>query len=49
MGIEPGRLHFSWISSAEASKFVDVARAVSEEVRKTGPANRLIKTLPEVA
>jgi coenzyme F420-reducing hydrogenase delta subunit len=49
MGIEPGRLHFSWISSAEASKFVDVARTVSDEVRQTGPASRLIKQLPEVA
>jgi F420-non-reducing hydrogenase iron-sulfur subunit len=49
MGIEPGRLHFSWISSAEATKFVEVARAVSEEVRKTGAASKLIKKLPEVA
>jgi len=49
MGIEPGRLHFSWISSAEASKFAEVARGVSDEVRKTGPASKLIKTLPEVA
>jgi coenzyme F420-reducing hydrogenase delta subunit len=49
MGIESGRLHFSWISSAEASKFVEVARAVSDEVRKTGSASKLIKTLPEVA
>jgi len=49
MGIEPGRLHFSWISSAEASKFVEVARAVSDDVRKTGPTSKLIMKLPEVA
>jgi F420-non-reducing hydrogenase iron-sulfur subunit len=46
MGIEPGRLHFSWISSAEATKFVDVVKEITEQVRKLGPAKRLIKQLP---
>lgn len=46
MGIEPGRLHFSWISSAEATKFVDVVKDITEQVRKLGPANKLIKGLP---
>jgi len=49
IGIEPGRLHFSWISSAEATKFVEVAKAVAEEVRSLGPARHLIKTRAEVA
>ena len=49
VGIEPGRLHFSWISSAEATKFVDVARAVSAEVKALGPAKYLIKKRAEVA
>jgi len=46
MGIEPGRLHFSWISSAEATKFVDVVKEITEQVEKLGPAKRLIKKLP---
>jgi F420-non-reducing hydrogenase iron-sulfur subunit len=46
MGIEPGRLHFSWISSAEATKFVDVVKEITEEVRQLGPATKLIKELP---
>ena len=46
MGIEPGRFHFSWISSAEATKFVDVVKEITEEVRQLGPATRLIKHLP---
>jgi coenzyme F420-reducing hydrogenase delta subunit len=49
IGIEPGRLHFSWISSAEATKFVEVARAVAEEVRPLGPAKYLVKKRAEVA
>ena len=46
MGIEPGRLHFSWISSAEASKFVDVVVEITAEIRKLGPARRLVKEMP---
>jgi len=48
VGIEPGRLHFSWISSAEATKFVEVARGVAEEVKALGPAVRLVKRRAEV-
>jgi F420-non-reducing hydrogenase iron-sulfur subunit len=46
MGMEPGRLHFSWISSAEAGKFVDTVQEITEEVAKLGPATRLIKGMP---
>ena len=49
IGIEPGRLHFSWISSAEATKFVEVAQAVWQEVKQLGPAKYLIKKRAEVA
>jgi coenzyme F420-reducing hydrogenase delta subunit len=48
MGIEPGRLHFSWISSAEAGKFVEVVNEITGKVRKLGPATKLIKGLPVV-
>ena len=43
IGLEPGRLHFSWISSAEADKFQRAARDVVEIVRALGPNNRLVK------
>jgi len=46
MGIEPGRLHFSWISSAEATKFVEAVKEITEQVRQLGPATKLIKELP---
>jgi len=48
VGIEPERLHFSWISSSEAGKFAEVAREVIEAVRKVGPAKRLVKGRAEV-
>jgi coenzyme F420-reducing hydrogenase delta subunit len=43
MGIERGRLHFSWVSSAESTKFVDVANEVTNAVRKLGPNKRFVK------
>ncbi len=49
MGIEPGRLHFSWVSSAESTKFVDVVSDVTESVRALGPAENFIKKEPKVA
>ena len=33
MGIEPGRLQFSWVSSAEATKFVDVVKSVTDTIK----------------
>jgi coenzyme F420-reducing hydrogenase delta subunit len=49
IGLEPGRLHFSWISSAEATKFVDVATQVIQAVKESGPAGVLVKRRAEVA
>jgi coenzyme F420-reducing hydrogenase delta subunit len=43
VGIEKERIHFSWISSAEATKFVDVVKQISEKVRALGPNTKLKK------
>jgi F420-non-reducing hydrogenase iron-sulfur subunit len=42
-------LHFSWISSAEATKFQEVATKVIEAVRALGPAQHMIKDIRKVA
>jgi F420-non-reducing hydrogenase iron-sulfur subunit len=49
IGIEPGRLNLSWISSAEATKFAEVARIVADDVKALGPAKYLVKKRAEVA
>lgn len=49
VGIEEGRLHFSWISSAEATKFQETAREVVEAVRKLGPSQHMKKDIRKVA
>jgi coenzyme F420-reducing hydrogenase delta subunit len=49
MGIEPGRLHFSWVSSAESTKFVEVVNQVTEAAKALGPNNRFVKAEAKVA
>ncbi len=49
MGIEPGRLQFSWVSSAEATKFVQVVTEVTQAIKDLGPNKNLVKTMPKVA
>ncbi|MBU2511580.1 hydrogenase iron-sulfur subunit [bacterium] len=48
-GIEPGRMHFSWVSSAEASKFITVVKEVTKSVKALGPAKNLIKNRSKVS
>ena len=43
MGIEEDRVHFSWISSAEATKFVDVVKEISDKVKALGPNKKFVK------
>jgi len=43
MGIERDRINFSWISSAEATKFVEVVKEISNKVRALGPNKKLVK------
>jgi len=49
MGIEPGRLHFSWVSSAESTKFVKVVKEVTQTVQALGPRKHFVKTKIEAA
>jgi coenzyme F420-reducing hydrogenase delta subunit len=49
MGVEPGRLHFSWVSSAESTKFVEVVSGVTEAVKALGPNNGYVKKASKVA
>ncbi len=43
VGIEPGRVHFSWVSAAEGEKFSQVISDVVRDVKALGPAKRLVK------
>ena len=49
MGIEPGRLHFSWVSSAESTKFVKVVKEVTQAIQELGPRSHYVKTKVEAA
>ncbi len=43
MGIDEGRIQFSWISSAEATKFARVAQEVADAISALGPNHKLVK------
>lgn len=43
VGIEEGRLHFTWISASEGGKFADTIRTVTDTVRALGPARQIVK------
>jgi coenzyme F420-reducing hydrogenase delta subunit len=43
LGIEAGRVNFSWVSAAEGERFSQVIKEVVDRVREAGPAKRLVK------
>jgi len=43
MGIDKNRVQFSWISSAEATKFAKVAGDVAQAIAELGPNDKLVK------
>jgi F420-non-reducing hydrogenase iron-sulfur subunit len=46
VGIEPGRVQFSWVSASEGEKFARVVRDVVKEVKALGPIERMVKATP---
>ena len=39
LGIEPGRVQFSWVSASEGSRFAALIETVVNDVKKLGPLN----------
>jgi len=39
LGIDPARLRLEWISSAEGTRFAEVAREFTEQIRSLGPSS----------
>ncbi len=37
LGVDPGRLTFSWVSASEGRKWADVVNETTERVRALGP------------
>jgi len=38
LGIDTGRLRLEWISSAEGTRFAEVARDFTEQIKALGPS-----------
>jgi len=43
VGVEPGRIHFSWVSAAEGPRFAELIRQVTASVKELGPNTKLVK------
>ena len=43
VGIEPGRVQFSWVSASEGSKFSQLVSEVTQEVKALGQNQKLVK------
>ena len=43
IGIEEGRVHFSWVSASEGGRFGEVISHVTEVVKKLGSSKKLVK------
>ena len=43
IGIEPGRVQFSWVSAAEGGRFAQIIEKVTGEVKKLGPIKKMVK------
>jgi coenzyme F420-reducing hydrogenase delta subunit len=49
VGIEPGRVQFTWISAAEAERFAKMMRKITADIKALGPAERLMKDYSAIA
>lgn len=45
IGIEPGRVQFSWVSAAEGARFAQIIEKVTREVKKLGPIRKMVKKI----
>ena len=45
IGIEPGRVHFSWVSAAEGGRFAQIVEKVTKEVKELGPITKMVKEI----
>ncbi len=44
IGLEEGRIQFSWVSASEGGRFAEVIASVTEKIKVLGPAKRLVKS-----
>lgn len=46
VGLEEGRVQFSWVSASEGVRFAKVVEEVTTRIRALGPAKKLTKNVP---
>ncbi len=48
VGIEEGRVQFSWVSASEGVRFAKVVAEATEKIKALGPAKKLVKSPSKV-
>ena len=46
VGLEEGRVQFSWVSASEGARFARVVEQVTARITALGPAKQLVKDVP---
>lgn len=46
VGLEEGRVQFSWVSASEGVRFSKVVETVTARIKALGPAKLLVKHIP---
>jgi len=46
IGLEEGRVQFSWVSAAEGARFAKVVEQVTARIKALGKATKLVKDIP---
>jgi F420-non-reducing hydrogenase iron-sulfur subunit len=49
LGMEPGRVQFSWVSASEGNRFAEVVTKVTNDIKALGPCRRLNINAPSRA
>ncbi|MBF7084628.1 hydrogenase iron-sulfur subunit [Desulfallas sp. Bu1-1] len=44
IGVDEGRVNFSWVSAAEGGRFAELVRGVTAKVKEIGPNKGLISS-----
>jgi F420-non-reducing hydrogenase iron-sulfur subunit len=46
VGLEEGRVQFSWVSASEGVRFAKVVETVTARIKALGPSKKLVKEVP---
>jgi len=49
IGVDEGRVNFSWVSAAEGGRFAELVKEVTDKVKELGPNNGIAEAMESKA